>query len=142
MYVLVALCVLLSSVAFAPREPSYRLGKSAYGDPFPSGVGMWHVERNHVKILKNRADRGRTTPSVVHFLPSSHEVLVGNAAIAREYDPPGNTVRAIKRLMGQRFDSRAVQLASKFATHSIVATVQGNAAVQVQRGGDGAEVMI
>lgn len=71
-------------------------------DP-PAGVGLWHVERNHVKILKNAKDRGRTTPSVVRFDPESeHRYEVGAAAIAKETQPVGNTIRSIKRLMGQK----------------------------------------
>lgn len=63
---------------------------------------MWHVERNHVKILKNKKDRGRTTPSVVRFQPESDEYIVGKSAIALETEAPvGNTLRCIKRLMGQ-----------------------------------------
>ncbi|TMW65516.1 hypothetical protein Poli38472_008158 [Pythium oligandrum] len=101
-----------------------------------SCVGMWHVERNHVKILKNRADRGRTTPSVVHFRPESEETVVGNAAVALETEPVGNTIRTVKRLMGQKYESKAVQVAQVFGTYSIVATKQGNAAVEVARSGN------
>ena len=49
---------------------------------FYVGVGIWHVERNHVKIMKNRRDRGRTMPSVVHFDPQSQHVDVGDAAVS------------------------------------------------------------
>lgn len=64
---------------------------------------MWHVERNHVKILKNAKDRKRTTPSVVRFDPESeHAYEVGHGAIAKETQPVGNTIRSIKRLMGQK----------------------------------------
>lgn len=64
---------------------------------------MWHVERNHVKILKNAKDRKRTTPSVVRFDPeSAHAYEVGHGAIAKETQPVGNTIRSVKRLMGQK----------------------------------------
>lgn len=64
---------------------------------------MWHVERNHVKILKNAKDRKRTTPSVVRFDPTSeHAYEVGQGAIAKETQPVGNTIRSVKRLMGQK----------------------------------------
>ncbi|RLN95571.1 hypothetical protein BBJ28_00011429 [Nothophytophthora sp. Chile5] len=97
---------------------------------------MWHVERNHVKILKNRADRGRTTPSAVRFDPQSQSYLVGNAALALEAtEPVGNTVRSVKRLMGQKFDSKASEVARMYATYKVAPTKQGNVAVQVARGG-------
>ncbi|RLN47864.1 hypothetical protein BBJ28_00018831 [Nothophytophthora sp. Chile5] len=101
-----------------------------------SCVGMWHVERNHAKILKNRADRGRTTPSAVRFDPQSQSYLVGNAALALETtEPVGNTVRSVKRLMGQKFDSKASEVARMYATYKVAPTKQGNVAVQVARGG-------
>ncbi|KAG6594328.1 Hsp70-like protein [Phytophthora cinnamomi] len=101
-----------------------------------SCVGMWHVERNHVKILKNRADRGRTTPSVVRFDPASQRVDVGNAAVQLETQQPvGNTVRAVKRLMGHKFQSKAADVARIYAAYQVAPTAQGNVAVQVARGG-------
>ncbi|KAH7460769.1 Heat shock cognate 70 kDa protein 1 [Phytophthora ramorum] len=101
-----------------------------------SCVGMWHVERNHVKILKNRSDRGRTTPSVVRFDPSSQAADVGNAAVALETcEPLGNTIRSVKRLMGQKFDSKAADVARIYAGYRVLPTAQGNVAVQVLRGG-------
>lgn len=95
---------------------------------------MWHVDRNHVKILKNANDRKRTTPSVVRFDPESeHAYEVGHAAIAKETQPVGNTVRSIKRLMGQKYASKAVEVAKSFGTYTVAATKQGNAAVQLVR---------
>jgi molecular chaperone DnaK (HSP70) len=95
---------------------------------------MWHVERNHVKILKSAKDRKRTTPSVVRFDPASeHAYEVGHAAIAQETQPVGNTVRSIKRLMGQKYASKAVEVAKSFGTYTVASTKQGNAAVQVVR---------
>ncbi|KAE9357048.1 Heat shock cognate protein 1 [Phytophthora rubi] len=101
-----------------------------------SCVGMWHVERNHVKILKNRSDRGRTTPSVVRFDPSTQRVDVGNAALQLETRPPvGNTIRSVKRLMGHKFESKAADVARIYAAYQVAPTAQGNVALQVARGG-------
>ncbi|KAG3117596.1 Heat shock cognate protein 1 [Phytophthora idaei] len=100
-----------------------------------SCVGMWHVDRNHVKILKNRLDRGRTTPSVVCFNPNSQSVDVGNVAIGLETsEPVGNTIRSVKRLMGQKFESKAVDVARIYAAYEVAPTAQGNVAAQVVRG--------
>ncbi|KAG2993299.1 hypothetical protein PC120_g22282 [Phytophthora cactorum] len=83
-----------------------------------SCVGMWHVDRNHVKILKNRLDRGRTTPSMVRFNPNNQSVDVGNVAIGLETsEPVGNTIRSVKRLMGQKFESKAVDVARIYAAY-------------------------
>ncbi|OWY95124.1 Heat shock protein70 [Phytophthora megakarya] len=99
-----------------------------------SCVGMWHVDRNHVKILKNRLDRGRTTPSVVRFNPQSQSLDVGNVAVGLETsDPVGNTIRSVKRLMGQKFDSKAADVARIYAAYEVAPTAQGNVAVQVVR---------
>ncbi|KAG7402214.1 hypothetical protein PHYBOEH_003473 [Phytophthora boehmeriae] len=101
-----------------------------------SCVGMWFVDRNHVKILKNQADRGRTTPSVVRFDPTSQSVKVGNAAVALETsEPVGNTIRSVKRLMGQKFESKAVDVARLYAPYKVVPTTQGNVAIRMERGG-------
>ncbi|ETO61502.1 hypothetical protein F444_20504 [Phytophthora nicotianae P1976] len=100
-----------------------------------SCVGMWYVDRNHVKILKNSLDRGRTTPSVVRFDPKSQSVDVGNVAVGLETSKPvGNTIRSVKRLMGQRFESKAVDVARIYASYEVAPTAQGNVAVQVVRG--------
>ncbi|KAF4324440.1 hypothetical protein BBO99_00000191 [Phytophthora kernoviae] len=107
-----------------------------------SCVGMWHVERNHVKILKNKEDRGRTTPSVVRFDPTSQSVKTGNAAVALETsEPVENTVRSVKRLMGQKFESKAVDVARMYATYKVAPTIHGNVAIQVERGGKKAVVI-
>ncbi|KAF1794649.1 Heat shock protein 70kD, peptide-binding domain [Phytophthora cactorum] len=100
-----------------------------------SCVGMWHVDRNHVKILKNRLDRGRTTPSMVRFNPNNQSVDVGNVAIGLETsEPVGNTIRSVKRLMGQKFESKAVDVARIYAAYEVAPTAQGNVAAQVVRG--------
>ncbi|KAI9908487.1 hypothetical protein PsorP6_002903 [Peronosclerospora sorghi] len=101
-----------------------------------SCVGIWHVERNHVKILKNRVDRGRTTPSVVRFDPSNQQVVVGHKAIELEtWKPVENTIRSVKRLVGQKFDSKATEVAKQYASYVLKPTAQGNVALEVTRGG-------
>ncbi|CEG46282.1 glucose-regulated protein [Plasmopara halstedii] len=100
-----------------------------------SCVGMWYVDRNHVKIFKNRLNRGRTTPSVVHFDPTSQSVDVGQAAIDLETsEPVGNTIRSIKRLMGQKYESKATDVARIYASYEVAPTAQKNVAVQLVRG--------
>ncbi|KAG7377207.1 hypothetical protein PHYPSEUDO_012024 [Phytophthora pseudosyringae] len=123
--------------ADAPPSPRPNALTNAPIRPVPAatGVGMWHVERSSVKILKNRLDRGRTTPSVVRFDPKSQSVDVGNVAVGLETaEPVGNTVRSVKRLMGQPFASKAADVARIYAAYEVAPTAQGNVALQVLRG--------
>ncbi|CAI5729652.1 unnamed protein product [Peronospora destructor] len=100
-----------------------------------SCVGIWHIERHHVKILKNRVDRGRTTPSVVRFDPDSQHVDVGNEAVKFEtLEPVKNTIRSVKRLLGQKFKSQATDVARIYGSCEVARTDQGNIAIQVFRG--------
>ena len=80
-------------------------------------------------------------PSVVHFDPQSQHVDVGDAAVEFETEPPvGNTIRSIKRLLGQKFVSKAVDVARIYASYSVVPTAQGNVVLQVVRGGKRVQV--
>ncbi|GMF23585.1 unnamed protein product [Phytophthora lilii] len=106
-----------------------------------SCVGLWLVAQSRVKILKSRARRGRTTPSVVRFDALSQRVAVGQAALELETTPPlGNTVRSVKRLMGQKFQSAAADVARVYAAYQLVPTLQGDVALQLQRGGKQVQV--
>ncbi|DBA05410.1 TPA: hypothetical protein N0F65_007572 [Lagenidium giganteum] len=105
-----------------------------------SCVGVWRTNGNHVKILKNQTSRGRTTPSVVHFDPASERHTVGAAAVELEASAPTNTVRTVKRLMGQKFDSKAVEVARSMAAYSIVATKRENVAIDLQRSNKSVQV--
>ena len=58
-------------------------------------------------VLEN-AEGGRTTPSIVAF-GKNGEILVGQAAKRQAAVNPQNTIFAIKRLMGRRYDDPLVQ---------------------------------
>jgi molecular chaperone DnaK len=60
------------------------------------------MEGNKAKVIEN-AEGGRTTPSMVAFTDDG-EVLVGQPAKRQSITNPENTVYAIKRLIGRRYD--------------------------------------
>ncbi len=73
----------------------------------------------------------RVTPSVVAFTESG-EILVGQTAKRQAITNPENTVFAIKRLMGRRYDSPEVQRDIKILPYKIVKAPNGDAHVEVR----------
>src|SRR5260370_17871041 len=65
------------------------------------------MEGNTPKVIEN-AEGARTTPSMVAFTDSG-EVLVGQTAKRQSITNPENTVFAIKRLIGRRYDDPITQ---------------------------------
>src|SRR5713226_3231241 len=63
-------------------------------------------------VVIANSEGSRTTPSVVAFTDSG-ERLVGQIAKRQAITNPTNTVFAIKRLMGRRYDDQEEQKASK-----------------------------
>jgi molecular chaperone DnaK len=61
-----------------------------------------------IKIIEN-SEGDRTTPSIIAFPKDSEEVLVGQSAKRQAVTNPENTLYAIKRLIGRRFEEDAVQ---------------------------------
>jgi molecular chaperone DnaK len=84
-----------------------------------------------VKVIPN-AEGARTTPSVVGFPPSG-ERLVGQVARRQATTNPLNTVYAVKRLMGQRFDSDTAKRQAAAVPYSVVRHDNGDAWVEVQK---------
>jgi len=64
------------------------------------------MEGDKVKIIEN-AEGTRTTPSIVAY--KDDEILVGQSAKRQAVTNPNNTLFAIKRLIGRRFDDKVVQ---------------------------------
>jgi len=73
----------------------------------------------------------RVTPSVVAFTESG-EILVGQTAKRQAITNPENTIFAIKRLMGRRYDSPEVQRDIKILPYKIVKAPNGDAHVEVR----------
>ena len=64
------------------------------------------MEGDKVKVIEN-AEGTRTTPSIVAY--KNDEILVGQSAKRQAVTNPNNTLFAIKRLIGRRFDDKVVQ---------------------------------
>ena len=83
----------------------------------------------NVKIIENSQGE-RTTPSVVAYPKNSDEVLVGQPAKRQAVTNPENTLFAIKRLIGRRFEEDAVQKDIDLVPYKIVKADNGDAWVE------------
>jgi molecular chaperone DnaK len=92
-------------------------GTAASGDP-------------DVKVIPN-GEGARTTPSIVGF-SSSGERLVGQIAKRQATTNPENTVHAVKRLMGQRYDSPDVSKQRESVSYRIARHDNGDAWVEIR----------
>ncbi|GIW45458.1 MAG: chaperone protein DnaK [Candidatus Binatia bacterium] len=88
------------------------------------------MEGGEPKVITN-AEGGRITPSVVAFTESG-EILVGQIAYRQAITNPENTIFAVKRLMGRKYDDPEVQRAMKVLPYKIVRADNGDAWVEVR----------
>src|SRR2546421_8193046 len=88
------------------------------------------LEGGTVQIVPNK-EGGRTTPSVVGFTDKG-ERLVGQIAKRQAVTNASNTVYAVKRLIGRKYDSTEAQRMSETAPFEIVDSQNGDARVRVQ----------
>ncbi|QBQ54272.1 molecular chaperone DnaK [Nitrosococcus wardiae] len=86
------------------------------------------MEGNKTRVIEN-AEGDRTTPSVVAFTKEG-ETLVGQSAKRQAITNPQNTLYAIKRLIGRRFDEDVVQRDIKMVSYKIVKADNGDAWVE------------
>ena len=82
------------------------------------------------KVLEN-AEGGRTTPSIIAFTDDG-EILVGQPAKRQAVTNPDNTLFAIKRLIGRRFDDKVVQKDIEMVPYKIAKADNGDAWVEVK----------
>jgi len=87
------------------------------------------MEGKDAKVLEN-SEGARTTPSIVAF--TDNERLVGAAAKRQAVTNPENTLFAIKRLIGRRFDSAEVEKDKKLVPFKIIAGDNGDAWVEAK----------
>ncbi len=88
------------------------------------------MEGNKTRVIEN-AEGDRTTPSVVAFAEDG-EVLTGAPAKRQSVTNPQNTIHAVKRLIGRRFDEDVVQRDIKEMPYKIVKADNGDAWVEAQ----------
>jgi molecular chaperone DnaK len=81
------------------------------------------------KVIEN-SEGDRTTPSIVATTKDG-EVLVGQTAKRQAVTNPANTLFAIKRLIGRRFDDAVVQKDSDMVPYKIIKADNGDAWVEV-----------
>ncbi len=88
------------------------------------------MENGVAKIIEN-AEGGRTTPSIIAYT-NDGEILVGQAAKRQSVTNPHNTLYAVKRLIGRRFDEDVVQKDIGLVPYKIVKADNGDAWVEVK----------
>ncbi len=88
------------------------------------------MDGKNPKVIEN-AEGGRTTPSIVAF-NTEGETMVGMPAKRQAVTNPENTLFAIKRLIGRRFDDKMVKKDKKLVPYKIVKADNGDAWVQAQ----------
>jgi molecular chaperone DnaK len=88
------------------------------------------MEGGKPKVIEN-SEGDRTTPSIVAFA-DDNEILVGQSAKRQAVTNPENTLYAVKRLIGRRFDDDVVQKDISMVPYKIVKADNGDAWVQVR----------
>jgi molecular chaperone DnaK len=87
------------------------------------------LEGGAVQIIPNK-EGGRTMPSVVGFTDKGDR-LVGQIAKRQAVTNPTNTLHAVKRLIGRKFDSLEVEKMRETVPFEIVETPNGDAHIRV-----------
>jgi molecular chaperone DnaK len=88
------------------------------------------MEGGKPRVIEN-SEGDRTTPSIVAFT-KDNEVVVGQPAKRQAVTNPQNTLFAIKRLIGRKFEDEVVQRDIKMVPYKIVKADNGDAWVEVQ----------
>jgi len=86
------------------------------------------MDGDSAKVIEN-SEGDRTTPSIIAY-GNDDEVLVGQSAKRQAVTNPKNTLFAIKRLIGRRFEDDVVQRDIKMVPYSIVKADNGDAWVE------------
>ena len=87
------------------------------------------MEGGKPKVIEN-SEGARTTPSIVAYMDDG-EVLVGAPAKRQAVTNPKNTLYAVKRLIGRRFDEKEVQKDIELMPYKIVKAENGDAWVEI-----------
>src|SRR5512134_2436226 len=88
------------------------------------------MEGGQIKVIEN-SEGGRTTPSIVAYQEDG-EILVGASAKRQAVTNPKNTLYAVKRLIGRRFEEKEVQKDINLMPYKIVKAPNGDAWVEVR----------
>lgn len=88
------------------------------------------IENGKPKVIEN-SEGARTTPSIVAYTEDG-EILVGASAKRQAVTNPKNTLFAVKRLIGRRFNEEMVQKDIKMVPYSIVKADNNDAWIEVR----------
>ena len=88
------------------------------------------LEGDKAKVIEN-AEGARTTPSIIAYTDDK-ETLVGQSAKRQAVTNPENTLYAVKRLIGRRFEDDVVQKDIKMVPYKIAKADNGDAWVEVK----------
>src|SRR5674476_201362 len=88
------------------------------------------MEGGQTKIIEN-SEGARTTPSIVAYQDDG-EILAGAPAKRQAVTNPKNTLFAVKRLIGRRFEEKEVQKDIGLMPYSIVKADNGDAWIEVR----------
>lgn len=88
------------------------------------------LENGTPKVIEN-AEGARTTPSIIAYT-NDGEILVGQSAKRQAVTNPHNTLFAVKRLIGRKFDESVVQKDINVVPYKIVKAENGDAWVEVK----------
>ncbi len=88
------------------------------------------LEGNNVKVIEN-AEGARTTPSIIAYQEDG-EILVGAPAKRQAVTNPRNTLYAVKRLIGRKFEEKEVQKDIDLMPYTIARADNGDAWVEVR----------
>ena len=88
------------------------------------------LEGNSPKVIEN-AEGARTTPSIIAYMEDG-EILVGAPAKRQSVTNPKNTLYAVKRLIGRKFEEKEVQKDIDLMPYTIAKADNGDAWVEVR----------
>ncbi|XZR53258.1 MAG: molecular chaperone DnaK [Enterobacteriaceae bacterium] len=88
------------------------------------------IENNKAKVIEN-SEGDRTTPSVIAYTKNG-EILVGQSAKRQAITNPKNTLFAIKRLIGRRFQDNEIKKDKNIMPYNIIASENGDAWLDIE----------
>ena len=88
------------------------------------------LDGSDAKVIEN-SEGDRTTPSIIAYTDDG-EILVGQNAKRQAVTNPQNTLFAVKRLIGRKFEDDVVQKDIKMVPYSIVGASNGDAWIEVK----------
>ncbi|WP_258198135.1 molecular chaperone DnaK [Pseudomonas viridiflava] len=116
------------------RQPNQSFGRVKMGRIIGIDLGTTNscvsiLENGKAKVIEN-AEGARTTPSIIAYA-NDGEILVGQSAKRQAVTNPHNTLYAVKRLIGRRFEEEVVQKDIQMVPYKIVKADNSDAWVEV-----------